>query len=155
MNNMQVKTIVIANLIIIAVFLGSMIYPLEPEIHAKEREAVLRWAAPYSSYTLYLDDNSEFTSPLVAHTSLKQHTLSLEPGKYFWKVRSGMIRSTTKSFTLDSEVSITIAGKTLRNDGNVGLNASLSGVSGAVAAEIPYKGELDIGENRSVMVKQK
>lgn len=153
--NRTITKILGINLVIMAILLAIMIYPLKPEINIKEREARFRWLALYKDYTVYVDDNKEFTSPMVIKTSMRNYPLKLEPGVYFWKIKAGGVSSPTKRFTLDSDVSIKVYDNSLENDGNVDLNVSLKSITGAVITEVPYKGKMELEDNYNITAEQK
>ncbi len=150
------KTAIIGiNVIVIVVVVTMMIYPLKPEIDLKERGVMLKWYGLYKDYTIYVDDNREFTSPIVIKTERKNYPIELEPGTYFWKIKSGKISSFVKKLEIDSAVSISVKNDSLENNGNVDLNVSLEGITGAVIAELPYKGKIKIEDNYNITAKQK
>ena len=145
------KTAIIGiNVMVVVTVLAMMIYPLKPEIDLKEREVRLRWYGVYKSYTLYVDDNREFTSPIVIKTERKDYPIELEPGVYFWKIKSGKISSFVKKLEIDSAVSINVRNDSLENNGNVDLNVTLERVTGAVVAELPYKGKIKVEDNCNI-----
>lgn len=152
---MKRTTIIWINLVMIAILLTMMIYPLKPEIHSKEREVKLRWLAIYKNYTLYIDDNKEFTSPMIIKTERKDYPIELEPGIYFWKIKSGKISSPVKKLALYSDVSIKVKDNSLENDGNVDLNISLETPTGAVVMDLPYKDKVKIENNVNITAKEK
>lgn len=144
------------NVVVIVVVVTMMVYPLKPEIDLKEREVRLRWYGVYKSYTLYVDDNREFTSPIEIKTERKNYPLELEPGIYFWKIKAGKISSPVKKLTLLSDVSIKVKNNSLENDGNVDLNISLESVTGAIAADLPYKDKIKLEDrNYNITARQK
>ncbi len=153
--NKKITKIIAINLFIIAILLSMMIYPLKPEINQKEREIKLKWLAIYKNYTLYIDDNEEFTSPIVIKTERKDYPIELQPGVYFWKIKSGKISSPVKRLEIDSTVSIKVMNDSLENDGNADLNVSLGYVTGAVIAELPYKGKVKVEDNCNITAKEK
>jgi len=153
---MKKTTIVGINAFIIALLLFILIYPLKPEINLKEKEVRLRWMALYKNYTIYIDDNKEFTSPIEIKTERKDYPLELEPGIYFWKVSHKKISSPVKKLTLLSDVSIRVRNDSLENDGNVDLNISLESVTGAIAADLPYKDKIKLEDrNYNITARQK
>jgi len=89
---MRKTTIIGINAVILAILLIIMIYPLKPQTSLK-REVTLRWLAIYKNYSLYIDDNKEFTSPIEIKTQTNSYKISLEPGTYFWKIKAGKISS--------------------------------------------------------------
>lgn len=143
------------NVVVIVVVVTMMIYPLKPEINLREREVMLKWYGLYREYTIYVDDNREFTSPIIIKTERKNYPIELEPGTYFWKIKAGKISSFVKKLEIDSSVSIKVRNNSLENDGNVDLNVSLEGITGAVVAELPYKGRIKIEDNYNITAKEK
>ncbi len=142
---MNKKTIIIGmNVFVAFVLLSILIYPLKPEINWKERDVKLRWLGVYKNYTLYVDDNNEFTSPIVVDIEGKEYMIELEPGVYFWKVKGGRISSPVKKLILDSDVSMRVKDDNLKNDGNVDLNINVESVGGAIAMELPYKEQIEL-----------
>jgi len=150
------KTIIIGiNAIAIVFLLAAMIYPLKPEINLKEREVRLRWLAVYKNYTLYIDDNKEFTSPIAIKTERKNYPIELGPGTYFWKIKAGRMSSPVKKIILDSDVSIGVKNNSLENNGNVDLNISLETPTGAIVIDLPYKDKVKVGDKYNITAKQK
>lgn len=143
------------NVVVIVVVVTMMIYPLKPEINLREREVMLKWYGLYREYTIYVDDNREFTSPIIIKTERKNYPIELEPGVYFWKIKAGKISSFVKKLEIDSSVSIKVRNNSLENDGNVDLNVSLEGITGAVVAELPYKGRIKVEGNYNITAKEK
>ncbi len=143
------------NCLAIFILLSVMVYPLKPEINLREREVRLRWYGVYKDYTVYIDDNREFSSPIVVKTERRDYRVELEPGVYFWKIRARGISSFVKKLKIDSAVSIKVRNDSLENDGNVELNVTLEKVTGAVTAELPYKGEIKVDDNSNITAQQK
>lgn len=152
---MKKTTVIGINLVVIVILLAIMIYPLKPGINLKEREVRLRWFSLYKNYTLYVDDNREFTSPMMIKTERRDYPIELEPGIYFWKVKAGKMSSPVKSLELDSDVSIKIEDNSLENDGNVDLNISLESITGAIVIDLPYKDKIKLEDNSNITAKQK
>jgi len=152
---MKKTTIIGINLAAIAILLAVMIYPLKPEINLKEREVRLRWVAVYRDYTVYIDDNEEFTSPVVIKTTMKDYPLKLEPGVYFWKIKAGRMSSPVKKLSLLSDVSIKVKNGSLENDGNVDLNISMETPTGAFVVGLSYKDKIKIEDNSNITAKEK
>lgn len=152
---MKKTAIIGVNVMVIVIVLAMMIYPLKPEIDLRERDVRLRWYGVYKNYTLYVDDNREFTSPIVVKTERRDYPIELEPGVYFWKIRAGGISSFVKKLEIDSAVSIKVRNDSLENDGNVDLNVTLEKVTGAVIAELPYKGKINVEDDCNITAKEK
>lgn len=153
--NKKITKMIVMNLILIAILLATIIYPLKPEINLKEREVRLRWLAIYKNYTIHIDDNKEFTSPMIIKTERRDYPIKLEPGIYFWKIKAGGISSPTKEIIFNSDVSIKLNNKTLENDGNVNLNISLETPTGAIIMDLPYKEKVKIEDRSNITAKQK
>lgn len=152
---MKKTTIMGINLLIVVILLAIMIYPLKPEIGLKEREVRFRWFGVYKGYTLYVDDNREFTSPMMIKTERKNYPIELEPGIYFWKISAGRMSSPVKRLELDSDVSVKVKNNSLENDGNIDLNISLETPTGAIILDLPYKDRVKIENNSNITAKQK
>jgi len=147
---MNITKIITANLLLIILLLALMIYPLRPEINVKEKEVEFRWIAIYKNYTLYVDDNEEFTSPMVIRTERRSYPVNLEPGTYFYMISSGRISSRLKRLEVKSEVATKVDNSTLKNDGNVDLNVSINSLTGAVVAKLPYKDNMEIEKGSNI-----
>lgn len=151
------KTAIIGiNIFVIAVLLSVFIYPLKPEINLKQKEVTLKWFAIYKNYTIYIDDNKEFTSPIEIKTEMKTYPLTLEPGTYYYKIKAGKISTPIMRLDMESGVSIKLTNDTLENDGNTDLSISLETPTGAVILDLPYKEKLELKENNyNITAKQK
>lgn len=150
----KIKKIVGINAVMIVILLTVMIYPLKPEINLKEKEVKLRWAGIYRNYTVYVDDNKEFTSPMIIKTAMKDYPIKLDPGVYFWKVKAGKMSSIVRKVGVNSDVSIKVEENTVENDGNVELNITMETPTGAFVLGLPYKEKAEIGRG-NITAKQK
>ena len=126
-----------------------------PQQETSERKPAFQWLGLHTGYTIMIDDNPEFTTPLTAevegNTFIPEENLGL--GQHYWKVK-GLRESGIKTFTIISEVSIKKEQDNLRNDGNTKLIIEKSpSITGAVILDInrTIKLEKDVEE---VLAKQ-
>jgi hypothetical protein len=129
-------------------------------LETNNRTIVFRWDGYKNNiYTLFIDDNKEFTSPVIKYTKNKQITIKdLDIGKYYWKINSGIINSRINSFSILSEVNVIAKGNNdsmiIENVGNTNLSIIEDKITGAVIVDLPYKGYVKINKSR-VIVYQK
>lgn len=115
--------------IIIAISLLSLpkIMVISPTGHISDNNPLFRWNTihGYSYFEILIDDNQEFTSPLIIITTEKQHkTSNLSAGDYYWKVvgyNRGIDESRIEYFTIESIVAVSREKEGIRNAGNVAI----------------------------------
>ena len=95
-----------------------------------DREPVLHWAGPPGPWTLWVDDNPEFTSPESFLTQTSAYRLPpREFQTYYWKVFQETTESPTWHFTVASLVALAAAQTekelNVTNAGNAVLNLTL------------------------------
>lgn len=105
---------------------------------------------------ILVDDNPEFTSPLMLEESIAE----LDPGIYYWKV-TGL--SEIRTFKIISDVGIEIRDKgekrEIRNVGNSNLDLSFRkwpdfSITGSAVLDVKKKMEVDLN-NTIVVAKEK
>lgn len=137
---MKIRTIILTNIAIAALFFLLMnTTPLTPNGNIFERKPEFKWFGLPTSYTIMIDDNPDFTTPIKAKVEGKTYTPenNLELGDHYWKVK-GFRESRTQKFTIVSQVSLKREDdENLRNDGNTRLNLDLKpSIVGAVVLDI-------------------
>lgn len=95
-------------LLLISIFaINDLIIPLEPKNNQiiTDTEPTFRWIG--NADEIYIDDNPDFTSPLIQKTNGNNHKIGsrLDFGDYYWKL-NGIKDSGIMHFTLDSLVSL-------------------------------------------------
>jgi hypothetical protein len=113
------------------VFAIPLLEPAQGEITTSRRPS-FSWGGIQGSYQIIIDDNTEFSSPLVETTASRSYTPGedMDFGTYYWKVWSpeGNKTSPVRSFTINSRVALSRAGGSVTNTGNTALK--LGGVTG-------------------------
>ncbi|HLG24320.1 MAG TPA: hypothetical protein VI564_05320 [Candidatus Nanoarchaeia archaeon] len=123
------KSLAILALIILIVLLTSLVSvtPISPkDTEITKVQPTFSWSGK-ADY-LVIDDNPEFSSPIVEKVSGSEHTIqnSLTFGTHYWKLK-GIVTSKTSQFTINSVVDLEISktgdeGKIiLANSGNSAL----------------------------------
>ena len=107
-------------------FSSESIIPIAPTGLTTGNDALFRWNSlgDYERYELIVDNNPEFTSPLIVKTTLHEFQLNLPIGRYYWKVRGyggNVTESQVESFYIESVVAVEKAGREIRNSGNAAL----------------------------------
>ncbi|MDD5177722.1 MAG: hypothetical protein PHT54_00340 [Candidatus Nanoarchaeia archaeon] len=121
----------IVNLILIILIL-TILFPL-PKTQDKityERKPEFKWTGIPMTYTILIDNNPEFTSPIKKQVPccsyVPEENLPLE--KIYWKV-VGLFSSKTSDFDIESKVSLKLEQEEenyiVTNDGNSKLNVSI------------------------------
>jgi len=95
------------------IIISTMTLQLRPEINNKE--VTFKWLGLKNNYNLYIDDNSDFTSPLIQKVNRKPYKINLEPGIWYWKLDNNV----PSKFTINSIVSVKRNKDSITNDGNV------------------------------------
>ncbi|MDD5253636.1 MAG: hypothetical protein PHG05_00850 [Candidatus Nanoarchaeia archaeon] len=128
-----ITKIIIVNLILLIIILTllfpSLNYPKNDEI-IFERTPELRWTGLPITYTILIDNNPGFSSPIEKKVPccsyIPDENLDLET--IYWKVK-GIFSSKTSKFNIQSKVSLKLKkdeeNYTITNDGNSQLNISV------------------------------
>lgn len=136
---MKTKKIILLNIIVILLFfILTSTTLLSPKGEVFERKPEFKWTGLPTSYTIMIDDNPDFSTPITANVKGKTYALedNLELGYYYWKVK-GFRNSKVQKFTITSKVSLKREEEDLRNDGNTRLKLDLKpSVVGAVVLDI-------------------
>lgn len=137
--NMKTRNIILLNIaIIILFFILTSTTPLNPQREIFERKPTFEWLGLPTSYTIMIDNNPDFSTPITADVKGKTYTLedSLELGEYYWKVK-GFRSSKVQKFMITSKVSLKREEEDLRNDGNTRLKLDFKpSVTGAAILDI-------------------
>ena len=153
---MKTKKIILLNIAVIALFfILTSTTPLNPKGEIFERKPEFKWVGLPTSYTILIDDNPDFSTPITADVKGKTYNLedNLELGDYYWQVK-GFRNSKVQKFTITSKVSIKKVEEELRNDGNTRLTLDLKpSVIGAVILDINQTIKLE-KETEEVTAKQ-
>ena len=109
--------------------------PLEPKENATIYDLKTKFSWTGKAISLWIDDNPEFTSPILATVQGNSYTPkeSLETKQYYWKLGK---ESQARTFLIQGrgsiEVEHTDRGILLKNNGNVDLAVSSDEITGAV-----------------------
>lgn len=143
---MKAKRIIIANIALLAlIFILSSTITLGPKGEIFERKPEFKWIGLPISYTIIIDDNPDFTTPITEKVKGNSYTPEndLALGDYYWKIK-GIRNSNVQKFSLLSKVSLErLEEERLKNDGNVKLRLGL--VPGAIGAAV-----LDINQSLKI-----
>lgn len=144
---MKIKHVIIANIMILLLtFLLTTATPLSPKGETLERKLTFEWLGLPIGYTIMIDDNPEFTTPVTAEVKGNNYSPEneFELGSYYWKIK-GLRESKAQKFTIVSKVSLkTEEDENLRNDGNTRLKLSLNpGITGAAILDVNQTIKLD------------
>jgi len=101
LRNQIILNLVVIALIIIILNSSIAIYPIEG-MRTRNTSIKFAWLG-LASYAV-VDDNPDFTSPIVVE---KNEMVELEPGEYYWCIPFFYTCLQRKSFTIESEVSLT------------------------------------------------
>lgn len=164
------KKLTIAIIIVNLVLLVGIVYSLNikliyPENNEKifETRPTLSWEGYSNKYTILIDDNKEFSSPIKETVYTNNYVLNkeLEFGRYYWQVSSLLSSSKVNEFEIVSKVAIKVNQTEddidLYNDGNANLNVTVedSGIlTGAFIIEVKKNMIFINKENRSLNAKQ-
>lgn len=127
-----------------------------------EREVVFDWSGWGKEYTILLDDDDDFNSPIIKKVTGNFYVVDdLEIGKYYWKVQKEAVESHVRSFEIKSLVGLDVVEDDeeiiLRNSGNVDETISATNsITGQVVFDVDYGDEVEIEKgNWEVVAKQK
>ena len=146
---MKTKNLIIINIAAAALFfLLTTVTTIEPYGKIFERKPVFKWTGMPSSYTIMIDDNPDFSTPIIEEVKKKEYTPknNLELGDHYWKVK-GIRNSKVQKFTIVSKVSLKREEESLRNDGNTKLKLNTQLITGAAILDINQTMKID--EKRS------
>jgi len=135
---MKIRNIIIINIaILIAFILFTSTILLNPKEKTLERKPEFRWTGLATTYTIMIDDNLDFSTPIIQKVDGKTFTPeeNLELGEQYWKVK-GIRESQVNKFTIESKVSIKKEQEDLKNDGNTRLKLETIPVTGAAILDI-------------------
>jgi len=120
-----------------------------------DRRPLFSWDGMQEEYTLYLDDNSKFKTPLttkVIGNSYRPET-DMDFGTYYWKVESGPFSSGASKFTLGSSVVLSRQENEIKNEGNTELRLSgIGSITGFFILGVNETAQIEGNEN--VMAEQ-
>ncbi len=106
------KIIIFLILIIIFVLFFTSI-PLSPYI--KDDNITFRWLSLKKQNILYIDDNKDFSTPIIRKVFSNKYSINIEPGEWYWKLDNNIIRK----LNINSKVSVKVNFTNITNDGNV------------------------------------
>lgn len=149
---MKTRTVILSNIAILMIFfILTSTLTLSPGGEIFERRPTFEWLGLPTGYTIMIDDNPDFSTPIIEKVEGKTYTpnTDLELGDYYWKVK-GFRESKVQKFTIVSKVSIKREeDEKLRNDGNARLKLGMQpGITGSVVLDInqTVKLEKDVEE---------
>lgn len=125
--------------------------------HAMDTDArrpLFKWAGMQGEFNISIDDDPDFSSPVMASINANEYLpqYDMDFGTYYWKVESGPFSSGTSMFTVVSNVIVSRNSSALKNEGNVPLVISSSGITGAIILKADET--VKIGENENVKAEQ-
>jgi len=158
---MKLKILILINILAVILFYLfvnlATITQVSPSGDILQRSPEFRWEGlPIITYTLLIDDNADFSTPIVA--KVKGNTYvpeqDLAAGTYYWKV-IGFKETGVQKFTITPTVSLKRESiVTLRNDGNVVVKLDMKPkLTGAAVLEIDKVVKLE-NETTEVSARQ-
>jgi hypothetical protein len=156
-------TVIIANLFVIVMLsyllLNLLTIPLiSPgnKAYMTDRRPSFAWGGMQGEYTLYLDDNSKFKTPIAVRMTGNSYVpeSDMDFGTYYWKVESGPFSSGAAKFTLGSSVVLSRTENDIKNEGNTELK--VSGLGGGITGLfiLGINESFEIEGNENVMAEQ-
>ncbi|MCK4714562.1 MAG: hypothetical protein KAT35_03230, partial [Candidatus Aenigmarchaeota archaeon] len=121
-----------------------------------DRTPLFEWSGWDDSYELIIDDDPDFSTPMVFKVTGRTFVPSKEFdfGSYWWKVRTEEGESDPKTFTIVSKVEISrMEPVRIVNTGNTDLFVHSSAVTGAFTVGVNET--LEVGEEDNVKAEQK
>jgi len=162
---MKRKTVHIAaaNLVAVVIALAVMwnvsslqpLYPLQNTI-TDERRPQFQWQGTGEQYTLLVDDDQDFSSPMEFAVAGNLYTpgSDLEFGTYWWKVTINGVESGPRKLMIVSKVALSRLQKdVISNSGNTPVIVHRSPLEGAFVLGVNET--TTIGEEESVKAEQK
>jgi hypothetical protein len=130
-----------------------LVYP-NNRLKTTDRKPVFRWIGIQSDFTLSLDDDPGFASPLTQEVASNSYALTseLEFGTYYWKVESGPFSSGVGRFTVISSVVVSRNESEIANEGNTPLLLGSPSITGAFVLGVNES--VEIGEDANVKAEQ-
>lgn len=107
-------------LMILVISLFFIQLPLSPLLNNDSNYTTFKWFSFKKVSTLYVDDNKDFSTPIIKEVYGNEYKLNLEPGKYYWKLD----HSFPIGFNINSKVSVKQLNNILTNDGNAKIKVS-------------------------------
>lgn len=136
---MKTKKMILVNiLVVLSFFIFTSTITLNPKEEIFERKPEFKWTGLPTSYTIMIDDNPDFSTPITAQVKGKTYTPedNLDIGEYYWKVK-GFRNSKVQKFIITSKVSLKREKEDLRNDGNTRLRLDFKpSITGAAILDI-------------------
>ena len=160
------KEIIIAlNLIIITLLLNQFNILLEHpknNVHLIDKEIELKWNGDYENYTVYIDENKNFETPVIKKITGNSYIIDeLDFGTYYWKVEKNNISSQVWKFTVYSKVAINMIEKEnsveIENVGNTDIDLEVRNpITGVVTLDLPYEKSKEFEKDNTIFIgKQK
>lgn len=129
----------------------SLVSPVRGEA-TDDRRPALGWFGFQGYYTVMIDDDPSFTSPVIMETGKNsaRPENDLDFGKYYWKVKSNGIESATGEFSVVSTVQLSRSREEVKNTGNT--NIWLNSITGAFVLGVNES--VDVNEEENVTAEQ-
>ena len=144
------KAIIFGIVIIITISLNNIwLNSPKNNFETTETDILFEWSGK-GEFELHLDNNNEFTSPIIKETTNKILIENLSVDKYYWFVKTKYKRSITRTFEIISLASINRNNSLMENTGNVDLNVSRA--TGFVILPVDKSIRL---EDKNIIVRQK
>lgn len=158
----KIKWLVAAtNLVVLAAIANFLFIPLlspTGEIETAQRRPVFSWGGISGAFTVMIDDNPSFSSPIFETTNDNrfQPDEPLSFGTHYWKVVSDNgVESATGMVTIVSEVSVKRGQGWLKNSGNTDIILDTSpGGFGLTGMMVGINQTIDIKDDDNVFAKQ-
>ncbi|MCD4666750.1 hypothetical protein K8R47_02995 [archaeon] len=138
------------NVVLISlIFANSFVFLGNPNNNDRITGRVVQfnWEGAAEGYTILIDDNEEFTSPIIKEVTNNSLELDLKPGTYYWKVQTDNLESPVWKFYIDTEVVINLetGDESLKiiNKGNDNLNLEIRNEESSEFLELEYQESLE------------
>ena len=132
------KILIVSEIIVLAVVVAG-IYLLYPRTNVNVSGNFVNFNS-INAKVIELSENPDFSNPrYLDFSQVKNTSLKLKPGKYYWKADNGIIEGISNEFEIKSEVSMEINRSenesNLVNVGNVKINVT-KGEGGVMVGHI-------------------
>ena len=120
--------------------------------YTTERQPEFRWGGIQGEFTLFLDENPDFKTPIIKRVRGNSYKFEnpLDFGTYYWKVESSGVSSEVRKLTIGSSVVLSRDERKVKNEGNTDI--LLHSVTGAMVLGVGNA--VEIGEDENVTAEQ-
>jgi len=135
--------------ILILIFLLIFTIPLSPEnnVITDVRNPRFTWLGLAPNYTLFIDEDPGFASPIEIAVTGNSYTLKqpLDFDTYYWKIDNGITNTSPMTFTVVSTIKVRRNETGLKNEGNVDI--LIEKITGAFILKINETIDVEVNEN--------